>query len=127
MDGPTPTTPAATSDSDRLWGALAHLSALTMYFSGIGFVVGPLIVWLLKRDDSPFIREEAREALNFNISVAIYYACAALLCITIILIPLVWILAILLHIFHVVCIVVGGVRAYEGRPFRYPLNLNLVK
>ncbi|MGA3171654.1 MAG: DUF4870 domain-containing protein [Chthoniobacteraceae bacterium] len=127
MDGPTPTTPAATSDSDRLWGALAHLSALTMYVSGIGFVVGPLIVWLLKRDDGPFIREEAREALNFNISIAIYYACAVALCITIILIPVVVFLVAAIHIFHLICVIVAGIKAYEGRPFRYPLNLDLVK
>jgi uncharacterized Tic20 family protein len=121
----TPT--RALSGEDRLWGAIAHLSALSMYFTGIGFIAGPLIIWLWKRDTSAFAGEEAREALNFNLSIFIYYAAAGLLCLTIILIPIAVILIGLIHVFHIICIIVGGVKAADGRPFRYPLNMRLVK
>ena len=120
-----PPVPAASSE-DRLWGALAHLSALSMYVTGIGFVAGPLIIWLWKRDTSVFAGQEAREALNFNISIFIYSAAAGVLCLTIILIPIAIILMGLIHVFHLICIIVGGVKAGDGRPFRYPLNLRLV-
>jgi len=121
-------TPARTfSSEDRLWGALAHFSALSMYFTGIGFVAGPLIVWLWKRDTSAFAGDEAREALNFNLSIFIYYAAAGALCLTIILIPIAIILIGLIHVFHIICIIVGGVKAGDGLPFRYPLNMRLVK
>src|ERR1700679_2659161 len=92
-------TPSATSSEDRLWGAAAHLSALTMYFSGVVFIAGPLVIWLWNRDTSAFASEEAREALNFNISIAIYYACAGVLCVTIILIPIALMLIGLIHLF----------------------------
>lgn len=97
-----------------------------MYFTGIGFIAGPLIMWLWKRDTSPFAGQEAKEALNFNISIAIYYAAAGALCLTIILIPIAWMLMGLIHVFQIICIIIGGLKAYDGRPFRYPLNLRLV-
>jgi uncharacterized Tic20 family protein len=121
-------TPARTSSGDdRLWGAVAHLSALSMYFTGIGFIAGPLIVWLWKRDTSDFAGQEAREALNFNISIFIYYAVAGVLCLTIILLPLMIAVIGIIHVFHIICIIVGGVKAGDGLHFRYPLNLRLVK
>lgn len=128
MDIPTPVPPVpAQTSEERLWGAVAHLSALSMYATGIGFIAGPLIVWLWKRDTSAFVAEEAREALNFNISIAIYYAVAGLLCVTIILIPIALMLIALIHAFHLVCIIIGGLKAFDGRPFRYPLTIRLVK
>jgi uncharacterized Tic20 family protein len=123
MDIPT----RSLSGEDRLWGALAHLSALSMYVTGIGFVAGPLIIWLWKRDTSAFAGQEAREALTFNISIFLYYGLAGVLCLTIILIPIALILMGLIHVFHLICIIVAGVKAGDGLPFRYPLNLRLVK
>ena len=98
-----------------------------MYLTGIGFVVGPLIVWVWKRDTSAFAGEEAREAMNFNISIALYYAAAGLLCLTIILTPIALLLIGLIHAFQIVCIIIGALKASDGRAFPYPLNLRLVK
>src|SRR3546814_4703298 len=65
--------PAAGSerpDADqRTWGMFCHLAALSVLFTGIGFVLGPLVVWLIKRDDMPFVDDQGKEALNFNITV----------------------------------------------------------
>jgi len=123
MDSPTPTV----SGEDRLWGAAAHLSAFSMYLTGIGFIAGPLIVWLWKRDTNAFAAEEAREALNFNISIGIYMAVLVVLGFTIILIPLLIAIGALIHTFQVICIIVGTLKASDGLHFRYPLNLRLVK
>jgi len=119
MDSPTP----SVTGEDRLWGALAHLSAFAMYFTGIGHIVGPMIIWLWKRDTDAFVATEAKEAMNFNISITIYMAAAAVLVLIVIGIPLL----IAIHTFQVICIIIGGLKASDGRPFRYPLNLRLVK
>jgi uncharacterized Tic20 family protein len=120
MDTLTPT-PSLTGE-DRLWGAIAHLSAFAIYFTGIGHVVGPMIIWLWKRDTNPFVAGEAKEAMNFNISVTIYALVCGVLCFVLIGIPLL----VALHAFQVICIIVGALKASDGRPFRYPLNLRLV-
>lgn len=63
----------------RMWATLCHAAAATGYFSFIGFVLGPLIVWLLKKDDYPAVNEHGKEALNFQISMVIYYIASGLL------------------------------------------------
>jgi len=118
MESPTPTL----TGEDRLWAALAHLSAFAMYFTGIGHIVGPMIIWLWKRDTNPFVASEAREAMNFNISVSIYALVALVLCLIVIGIPLL----IAIHTFQVICIIVAALKASDGIHFRYPLNLRLV-
>jgi uncharacterized Tic20 family protein len=123
MDAPTPAVPR----HDRLWAALAHFSALAMYFTGVGHVIGPMIIWLWKRDTDPFVASEAREAMNFNISITIYGVVAFLLCLTIVGIVIGYPILLILHTFQVACIIIGGLTAADGRPFRYPLNLRLVK
>ena len=120
MESPTP--PAVTGE-DRLWGALAHFSALAMYVTGVGHIVGPMIIWLWKRDTNAFVANEAKEAMNFNISITIYMAVAAVLVLALIGIPLL----ILIHAFQVICIIIGGLKGSDGIAFRYPLNLRLVK
>jgi len=72
---------AAPSPSERQWALAAHLAALvlalmTSWLVGVAGVIGALAVWLLKRDDSPFVAEHALEAVNFNLSMLIY-ACIA--------------------------------------------------
>jgi len=122
MDSPTPTPTQSFTGENRLWAAVAHLSAFSMYFTGIGHIIGPMIIWLWKRDTNPFVAEEAKEAMNFNISVSIYAIVCGVLCFVVIGFPL---LA-ALHIFQVVCIIIGALKASDGIHFRYPLNLRLV-
>ena len=109
-----------TSEDDRLWGMLAHLSAFSMYFTGIGHLLGPLIVWLAKKENSPFVADQAKEALNFQISISIYgfvaFLLSLFLCITA---P---ILVALLP-FQIVFMIVAGIKAKDGVVYRYPLTL----
>ena len=82
-----------------------------------------MIIWLWKRDTNAFVAEEAKEALNFNISVTIYGVVAAALIfvgVGLLILPA-------LGVFHVVCIIIAALKASDGRSFRYPLCMRLVK
>ncbi len=108
---------------------LGHLSALTGLFSGLGAIVGPLIVWQVKKDTMPFAAAEAKEALNFNISWMLWGlilgALTALLMIVVIGVLLIPVLAIL-GIAWVVFTVIAGLKANEGKPYRYPLTIRFI-
>ncbi|MGC8764220.1 MAG: DUF4870 domain-containing protein [Acidobacteriota bacterium] len=104
---------------------VAHLSAL-VGFAGIplGHLLGPLLVWLLKKDEDPFVEEQAREALNFQISIFAYTLASALMILCFCLgIPLL----VLIQAFNFLSIVVTAVKAGDGRPFRYPLCIRFLK
>ena len=106
---------------------IAHLSAFTYYITGIGIILGPLIVWLAKRDGNPFVDDQAKEALNFQISILIYNATALLLCFTIIL-AVIGIPALVgIHLFQVVCMIIAAIKANDGIPFRYPATIRFIK
>ncbi|AMW30250.1 MULTISPECIES: DUF4870 domain-containing protein [Arthrospira] len=64
----------------RTWGMIAHLSSFVGYVIPVANIVGPLVIWLLKKDEMPFVEDQAKEALNFQISILIY------LCVSIVLI-----------------------------------------
>lgn len=117
----------APSQEERTWAMIAHLSALSMYVTGIGVVLGPLIVWLLKRDGNPFVDDQGKEALNFQISILIYYAAAIAMCFTIILAVVGIPLLIGLHLFQVVCMIIATIKSSSGIAFRYPATIRLVK
>lgn len=123
-------TPAAVSSEERNWALAGHLSAFSAFVtSGVGCILGPLVVWLIKRDTLPFAAEQAKEALNFNITVAI--AALALWIITfgtffigaLLTVPL----GIALCVGWFVLTIVAAIRAQEGVVFRYPFTLRLVK
>ncbi len=95
---------------------------LAAYFSGIGHIIGPLIVWLAKREGRPFVDDQAKEALNFQISWTIYMLGALLLCFVFI----GFFLLVGLTIFHVVCMIIAGLKANDGFKYRYPLTIRFL-
>ncbi|KZE47342.1 orotate phosphoribosyltransferase [Brevibacillus parabrevis] len=108
---------------ERMWAMIVHLSALVGFLIPFGNVLGPLVIWLIKREEGEFFQEHGKEALNFGISITIYAAVSGLLLI-------VFIGAILLtalFIFWIVFVVIAAIRANEGKPYRYPLTLRFVK
>ena len=118
---PTTVAPASTiSGEAKGWAALSHLSAFVM-FLGVPALVGPFVVWLLKRDD-PYVDQQAKEALNFNISFLIYGIASALLIILlvgILLLPIVFVT-------WFVLVIVASVKASAGEDYRYPLTLRFI-
>ena len=103
------------SSEERTWAVWAHLSGAFGLLLGLSFV-GPLVIWLVKRDDGEFVADQAREALNFHIVVFVALAVAAvtLLCVIgVVLLPALWIGAIVLSI-------AGAMKANDGERYRYP-------
>ena len=126
MDGPnSPTAPGATpSENERTWGMLAHLSALAgLVVPLAGIVLGPLVVWVARRDESEFVAEHAKEALNFNVTVLL----GALVCMLLMLVFIGFLLGTALFIAWLVMTLIAAIRASEGHPYRYPFAFRLVK
>ena len=112
--------PDELSSESRNWATFAHLSAFVM-FLGIPSLIGPLVVWLAKRDD-PYVEAQTKEALNFNISMLIYAIAAGisiLLVIGIIALPAVFIA-------WFVLVIVAAIRSADGEQYRYPFTIRLV-
>ncbi len=125
---PSPSVPAALSSDERTWALIGHLSAFSAFVTGIGCILGPLIVWLIKRETLPFAGDQAKEALNFNITVALaFVALWGLTFITFgIGIVLTGPLMLVLGIGWIVLTIIAAIKANEGVAYRYPLTLRLV-
>lgn len=113
-----PLTPEVTN-----WAMLCHLSALIGLALGGVMFLGPLIVWLLKRNDHPFIDEQGKESLNFQISMMIYGVVAlALICVAIgfFLLPA-------LAVLDIIFVIIASVKVSSGENYRYPLTIRLIR
>lgn len=119
---PMPPT-AAPSAEEKQWAMFAHLSALIGFLIPFGSILGPLIIWQIKKAEMPYVDEHGKEALNFQITVLIaVVACLVLSVILIgfLLLPVVGIAALVLTI-------MAGIKANNGESYRYPFTLRLVK
>lgn len=112
---------------DRTWPTLVHISSFSWVFTGVGLFLGPLLIWLARRDQDAEVDEHGKEALNFNVSVAIYFVVSCVLLVTVILIPLVLLFWLALVGFHTVFTIVAATKANNGESFRYPFSLKLIK
>jgi uncharacterized protein len=120
----TPVPGTAPTENERTWGMLAHLSALSgVVLWLLGCILGPLAVWIARRDQSAFVAEHAREALNFNITIVL----AALVCMLLMLVFVGFILGTALFVVWLVFTLIGAIKASEGEHYRYPFSLRLVK
>src|SRR5712691_5661744 len=116
-------TPPPSSSDVRTWCVLCHASALLgLFFHFLGHLGGPLIVWLVKRGDSPEIDAHGKESLNFQLSMLIYNVIAAILCLVLIGIPIL----ILLYILNIVFVIVASIKASEGTLYRYPMTIRFL-
>jgi uncharacterized Tic20 family protein len=119
-----------TNQNVRMWCMFCHLSALLgLLFPG-GNIIGPLVLWLVKRDESLEIAEHGKESLNFQISMSIYIAGLSVVCFILLfillgflLIPIIAILCIV----DVVLVVLAAIKANDGQLYRYPLTIRLIK
>jgi len=109
-------------EEQRTWGMLAHLSALAGFIIPFEHIVGPLIVWLMKREGWPFVAENGKESLNFQISMTIYMVAATILSLLLIGLPFLLVLPLL----DLVGIVIAAVRANKGQTFRYPASIKFL-
>ena len=108
----------------RNWAMGCHMIALVgLLGNGLGFVVGPLIVWLVKRDEHPFLDEQGKESVNFQITMM----GAIIVCIPLIFVAIGIVLMPLIGIFDVVMTIIAGVKAANGEHWRYPLTIRFIK
>lgn len=136
-----------TTSSERQWAAAAHIAALvlalcTSWAAGLAGMLGAGIVYLLKRDDSPFIADHAREAFNFNLSMFLYALVACAIGVLLfgatvltlgvgLLLTLPAGIVLLLVVAAVavawlVCSIIAALKAWDGQPWRYPFTIRLL-
>lgn len=116
---PPPAAPSTVpKGNDKIWSVLSHLSAII----GVGIIL-PLVVFLVMKDESEYVAANAKEALNFHISVFIYWLCCIPLVFIIIGIPLM----ILIGVGALILAIVAAVKSAEGGVYRYPLTLRLIQ
>lgn len=110
--------------AERDWAVICHLAAFTgLILPYVGIVIGPLVVWLLKKDGMPFVDDQGREAVNFQITIFI----AGLVCMVLVWVLIGFALLAALALFDVIVTVIAAIRASEGVAYRYPVNLRLIK
>jgi uncharacterized Tic20 family protein len=126
---------AAPSAQERQWAMFAHLSTLlggllTSGWAGsVGFFIGPLVIWLTKKDTMPFVADQAKEALNFAITVSL--ACLVLVILTVLTLGIGLLLTgplyVIIGIAALVLVILAAIKANEGVAYRYPFTLRLIK
>jgi len=115
------------TDSDRTVASFAHLSAFTGFLVPFGNLIAPTVIYFMKREESEFIAEHAREAINFQISMLIAFLAAWVLLFTIIGIPFALVFMLAIPIINIVCIIIAAIKASDGERYEYPLTLRLLK
>jgi len=108
-----------TDNRENNWATLCHLSALAGYFFPFGNIIGPLLIWLFRKDRYPLVDLHGKESLNFQISISIYALASTALIFILIGIPLL----IGLAVFNFIMIIIGAVKCKNEEIFRYPLTL----
>ena len=112
------------ANQERNWAMFCHLAALAVFvFPFFGNIIGPLVVWLIKKDESSYVDQQGKESLNFQISFTLYSVVAAIL--VIILIGILLLIA--LGIAWLVLVIVATIKASSGEPFRYPLTIRFIQ
>ena len=108
-----------------LWATLCHLASLTAFLGiPLGNVLGPLIIWLIKKDVFPFVERHGKEALNFQISIVIYcLAATPLMCLAGLGVFVIAALAII----DVIFLIIAAVSANKGQEYRYPICIRFIK
>ncbi|HEV7283038.1 MAG TPA: DUF4870 domain-containing protein [Pirellulaceae bacterium] len=105
--------PSGTTDDDRLWAMLSHLAGF------IFAIFGPLIIWMVKKDQSEFVVDQAKEALNFQLTVLIVQVILAATCVGILVMPIIM-------VGQIIYAVLGGMEANKGIRYRYPYTFRMI-
>jgi uncharacterized protein len=111
------------TESERNWAMFCHLSAFSGFFFPFGGIIGPLVCWLSKKDESVWVYVNGRDSMNFQLSILLYIVLALPLCFILIGIPIVAALGTL----KVICIIIASVKAAKGESFRYPLSIPFIQ
>ena len=123
VDAPVPP-PGKPGAEARQWALIVHLSALLGFvLPFVGNLIGPLIVWQLKKDMDPFVDDQGKEALNFQITVILMLLVCLLLVLVLIGLLLAWVVG----IGALVLVIIAAIKSNEGTAYRYPFCWRLIK
>lgn len=117
------TPPPVVNREQNTWAMLCHLSAIVGFVIPLGNILGPLVVWLIKKDEFPLVNDQGKESINFQISMTIYLIISAILILLLIGI----VLLVALAIFDLIVIIIAMIKANEGVAYRYPLCIRFIK
>ncbi len=112
-----------TDSDEKQWGMFVHLAALvTLIGIPLGNVIGPLIIYLIKKDEYGFVAEQGKEVLNFQITWSLIFMVSAIL----IIVGIGFLMLIAFGIAWLVLVIVGGVTASNGKTYHYPLSIRFI-
>jgi uncharacterized Tic20 family protein len=111
------------SETERNWAMFCHLAAFAGFFFPFGGIIGPLICWLSKKDESTWVNENGKASLNFQMSILLY----SVLCIPLLFILIGIPIMAMLWILKIVCITIASVKASKGEEFKYPLSIPFIQ
>jgi uncharacterized protein len=111
------------SDTERNWAMLCHLSAFAGFFFPFGGIIGPLICWLSRKDESAWVNINGRNSLNFQLSILLYIVLTIPLCFIIVGIPII----ILLVTLKIIFTIIASIKASKGELFKYPLLIPFIQ
>lgn len=122
----------AVPKEDRLYATACHFAGLPIFVAfGLANLLAPLIIWLMKKETMPFVNEHGKEALNFQITVLIAYLVSLAVSIPFMCVyigfAMIGALASALAILQVIFPIIAGITAFDGKPYRYPVALRLIK
>lgn len=108
---------------ERTWAMLCHLSVFSAFFTLIGYIIAPLVIWLIKKDQYPLVDDQGKESVNFQISMTLYAAIIFPSIFFIVGIPLIAALV----LFDIIEVIIAAINANDGKMFRYPLCIRFIK
>lgn len=111
------------TDTERNWAMFCHLSAFAGYFFPFGGIIGPLVCWLSRKDESPWVDENGKSAMNFNLSILLYSILMIPLCFIIVGFVIIGFLLTL----RIVCVIIASVQSSKGIRFKYPLAIPFIQ
>ena len=110
--------------SEKTWAMFSHLSSFLGWIGlPLANIIAPLVMWQLKKEEMPFASSQAKECLNFQISMTIYAVISGILCLLLIGIPML----IALFIIDVIFTIIAAIRSNDGMPYRYPMTIRFIK
>ncbi|MBS3797075.1 MULTISPECIES: DUF4870 domain-containing protein [unclassified Pseudoalteromonas] len=112
----------AKSNDEKSMAMLCHLAALAGFIVPFGSILGPLIIWLVKKEDMPVVDRHGRESLNFQFTMLIAY----IVCFLLIFVAVGLLLLPIVALFSFIMVIVASIKAYEGKEFSYPLTIRFL-
>lgn len=115
--------PQTASSQARTWEMLCHLTALAGFIIPFGNLLGPLVIWLIKKNEIPSVDAHGKESLNFQISILIYAIISGIL----VLVLIGFVLLCAVGLMSLICVIIASVKASNGVPYRYPLTIRFLQ